>query len=365
MQQSRSFIAAVFLMVVSIFLAFSNDTSSSSPFLLLFVHADLSSSHSVKQPLTIPKNYSKLLLEKSSERFHNDLRRINNLPISSLTTPCWEVSRDSTFTKSWTYADWERHQAQSALRYARHVGTWVVSTTAQNIIPTIMVVAAWTVLLFKATYRFSFNMSAAKFAMTLGFIQAPILLLLTLKTNRSLDRMLETRKAWGTLSRASRSLTGLVGTHVLEDDPESALLIARYLALVGWSLKASFRKNDDDTDMICALFQDFPQEREWLLKCPTKRPIGIVTRIRYLLSVLGRDRSHGGISIPPIIMLRMEEALQEIETTIGVCSRVFLSPVPPTYTRHTSRVLGKCFYDIYKHLAILILTLMSLRSFWW
>lgn len=35
----------------------------------------------------------------------------------------------------------------------------------------------------------------------------------------------------------------------------------------------------------------------------------------------------------------MDEILYDIEQTIGICTRVFVSPVPPTYTRHTSRVL--------------------------
>lgn len=278
-------------------------------------------------------------VQKSVQQFRTDFEQLRNLPTSALTTPCWQVSKDSTFTKTWTFDDWDKHQERSALRYARHLVSWFVSTTARNIMPTIFIVALWTILLFKVAEEHSLNMSATKFAMTLGFIQAPILLLLTLKTNRSLDRMLETRKAWGVLSRASRALTGLICAHVVPYNSEIGLLMARYLALIGWSLKAQFRRNEDETDMICTLFEQFPEEKEWLLNCPSKRPTVIVTRLRYLLAGLSTDGSLEGSSVPPVILLRMDQILYDIEQTIGINTRVFVSPVPPTYTRHTSRVL--------------------------
>ena len=278
-------------------------------------------------------------VKKHIHQFQTDLERVRKLPQSTLTTPCWLVSKDSTFTKSWTFDDWEKHQSQSLPRYARHLLTWIFSTTAYNIIPTIFIVVVWTVLLFKIKEGFEINMSATKFAMTLGFMQSPTLLLLTLKTNRALDRMLETRKAWGVLARATKTLTGMIATYIIPYNPEAGLIFVRYLTIIGWTLKAQFRRKDDDTDVISALFEQYPVEKEWLLNCPTKNPTAIVGRLRHLLSILGRNESEGGVSIPPVVMLRMEEILGEIEQTIGICIRVFLSPVPPTYTRHTSRVL--------------------------
>lgn len=289
-----------------------------------------------RPPLTLPSNREELTL-KLIQQYRADIEQLRNLPTSPLTTPCWQVSKDSTFTKSWSFSDWEQHLEPSAARYARHLVSWFVSTTARDIIPTIILVAGWTVLLFKIAEKNSFNMSSTKFAMTLGFIQAPILLLLTLKTNRSLDRMLETRKAWGVLTRASRSFTGLNCAHIIPCRPEVGLLMARYLALIGWSMKAQFRKGDDETDMIRSLFERFPAEKEWLLKCSNKRPIAIVTRLRHLLAGLCRDVE--GSLVPPVVLLRMEQILYDIEQTIGINTRVFVSPVPPTYTRHTSRVL--------------------------
>jgi len=125
--------------------------------------------------------------------------------------------------------------------------------------------------------------------------------------------------------------------------------MARYLAFSGWALKGVLRRHDDDTDMIAALFHNMPLERDWLLNSSTKRPTAIVMRLRYLLSVYGtgdgKNRDLNGRSggsnggIPPTALLRMEQVLYDIEQTIGICNRVLISPIPPTYTRHTSRVL--------------------------
>jgi len=130
-----------------------------------------------------------------------------------------------------------------------------------------------------------------------------------------------------------------MSAYITPTRPDVGLIMARYLAFCGWSLKATLRKHDDDTDMIDALFHSLPAEKEWLLNCPAKRPTAVVARLRYLLSNLAKDARHGGISIPPIALLRMEETLYDIEQVIGICNRMMTTPIPPTYTRHTSRVL--------------------------
>jgi ion channel-forming bestrophin family protein len=46
-----------------------------------------------------------------------------------------------------------------------------------------------------------------------------------------------------------------------------------------------------------------------------------------------------GYPITPMIHLTLEEKLYDLEASFGICNRIFMSPIPPTYTRHTSRVL--------------------------
>uniref|UniRef100_A0A7S3V5C9 Bestrophin homolog n=1 Tax=Chaetoceros debilis TaxID=122233 RepID=A0A7S3V5C9_9STRA len=280
--------------------------------------------------------------------FKQDLERVKNLPVTSLTAPCEIVCTDSTYTKSWTFNDWECHQSTSLKRYARHFRTWVFSSTAKNIVPTICVVGIWTAIVSKLSERSpKFQVGTTKMTVALTFVQAPILLLLTLRTNRALDRLLEARRAWGALTKTTRALTGMVCAYIIPYEPKAGVLMARYIALCGWSLKTMLRRQDDDTEMVGTLFEYMTDEKEWLLNCDAARPTAIVVRLRHLLSVLGKDTQIDDSSgentaravLPPIALLRMEEILYEIEQCIGISYRILRSPIPPTYTRHTSRTL--------------------------
>jgi predicted membrane chloride channel (bestrophin family) len=233
------------------------------------------------------------------------------------------------------------------LRYCRHIATWSRSTTVHNIIPTIAADILWCIIVFyfingttlvtgatlAATTATGGN-RLSKYAVTLTFMQAPILLLLTLRTNRALDRMLESRTSWGMLSRTTKSLMGLTCAYILPHRPQVAMIMARHLAFIGWSMKSMLRKDDDDLDMM-AMFTSVPVEKEWLSNASGKRPNAVIARLRYLLAELGKDP----LMIPPIVLLRFESILYDLESCVGTCVRLFSSPIPPTYTRHTSRVL--------------------------
>merc|ERR1711976_508191 len=177
----------------------------------------------------------------------------------------------------------------------------------------------------------------AKFTITFTFLQAPILLLLTLRTNRALDRLLESRRSWGALNRSTRSLMGLTCTYILPKHPHLACIIGRHLCICGWVLKGMIR-NEDDTQLIRSIMNSVPFEADWIIQqsqeTGVKRPHAVIYRLRQLYS-----RIQGDVELPSIIMLRIEEIIYDIESTIGLCNRIITSPIPPTYTRHTSRVL--------------------------
>ena len=61
-------------------------------------------------------------------------------------------------------------------------------------------------------------------------------------------------------------------------------------------------------------------------------PTSILLRLRQVIaSVVDK--------LPLSAATAMEESICELETVLGVCKRLLGSPIPPTYTRHTSRVL--------------------------
>ena len=223
-----------------------------------------------------------------------------------------------------------------------------------NILTAVILCSTWSFSISTLANRiYKVKQTLTKFTITLTFIQAPILLLLTLRTNRALDRLLESRKAWGMLNKATRTFMGLVVGYIMPRNPQAACIIARYLCISGWALKGMLR-NESDEDMIRMMMDSVPEELNWVMAqnrdvCGSTRPHVIIYRLRNMISTF-RDTYNNGnsnsgrevgpnIHIPPMILLRMEEILYDMESTIGICNRISTSPIPPTYTRHTSRVL--------------------------
>ena len=272
------------------------------------------------------------------ESFHNDVQHFEAQPNTDLTTPCIILCRDTTYTKLWNLDDWKDHSKHALSRYTKHIFLWPTSTTMHNILGAVTISGLWGFIISKLSMKYGFfKAGVAKFTITFTFLQAPILLLLTLRTNRALDRLLEARKAWGSLGRSTRSLMGITCAYILPQHPEAVGVVARYLAICGWVLKGMIRK-EDDSELIQNIMKSVPEEAEWLSKQSNgkgiKRPHAVVCRLRNLFAKLQQD-----IDIPHYIMLRIEEILYDIEATTGVCNRILVSPIPPTYTRHTSRVL--------------------------
>lgn len=266
----------------------------------------------------------------------SDIQYLQSQPQTPLTTPCIESCRDTTYTRIWTLENWKDHTKHALTRYIKHVKLWPNSTTMKSIIGAVVVSTIWSALVSILAEKYgAVQQTLSKFTITLTFLQAPILLLLTLRTNRSLDRLLEARKAWGALFRATRSLTGLVCVYVIPNKTKTGCNMARLLCICGWVLKGLVR-GEDDKELINSIMRSVPEESEWFMRqnelTDIKSAFAVTYRLRNYISSLQAD-------VPPIILLRMEEILCEIETSYGVCNRILTSPIPPTYTRHTSRVL--------------------------
>jgi ion channel-forming bestrophin family protein len=276
-----------------------------------------------------------------------------------LLTPTHSL-RDSSYTKSWTHADWEVAQRPCWSRYLHHVSTWMASPTAKAIAPTVLGMVVYTTLILVFTSIFRVSAASSVTSTTVSFFSAPIALLLTLRTNRALDRLLEARGQWGITMRAVTSLAGLVSgcysPGAYESQNPACFLIGRYLILYCWCLKSYLRPGEDDDSVISTLLP--PVESSWLLQS-TDHPTAIIFRLRSLfLHLLSRSTPLGGsFEATPTTALHVtiENKLEAMESSLGICKRILGSPIPPTYTRHTSRVL--CLY-----LALVPWTLVALDN---
>eukprot|EP00547_Thalassionema_nitzschioides_P011196 CAMPEP_0194257098 /NCGR_PEP_ID=MMETSP0158-20130606/38248_1 /TAXON_ID=33649 /ORGANISM="Thalassionema nitzschioides, Strain L26-B" /LENGTH=414 /DNA_ID=CAMNT_0038996033 /DNA_START=21 /DNA_END=1261 /DNA_ORIENTATION=- len=265
------------------------------------------------------------------------LKKLNNNDnekIPLLLTPTnWK--RDSSYTKSWTKQDWEHHQVDSFQRYARHLIKWFISPTARSVLPAVGGFVVWSFLVVTFLGKYPALAEKATFLPGLSSFTAPLSLLLALKTNRALNRLLETRSVWGKMISNTKSLAQLTAIYMHPKSSETAVLMGRYLALYLWFMKGYFRDEDAGEVMQRILPEE---EYSWLQQAATNNsdttplPTAAVFRLRQLMAS-EIDK------LPRTAQMAMEDRLWHLESMFGTLKRILGSPIPPTYTRHTSRVL--------------------------
>lgn len=250
-----------------------------------------------------------------------------------LTPTHWK--RDSSYTRPWTNGQWEFHQARALRRYGRHLLLWTQSPTARAVFPAVAALLVWSAIVFgvlQSSPELLVWVRKGSFLTALSSFTAPLSLLLALRTNRALDRLLEARSMWGTMVRATTTLAGLSALHLQPIHANQALLMGRYLSVFGWILKGHLR--EEDNTIVCSTVLP-PEEAAWLEGVSADTPTAMIFRMRQILASRMED-------LPWVAANAMEDRLVELEVSLGTCMRLLGSPIPPTYTRHTSRVL--CLY---------------------
>jgi predicted membrane chloride channel (bestrophin family) len=160
----------------------------------------------------------------------------------------------------------------------------------------------------------------------------------------------------------ARSLASIAGTYIYPVDPQAAVLVVRYLSILGWSLKAQLRGESDayQQEYLHSMLNQMrttegtsssaganttnveggESEGAWLSK-QSKQSVAITTRLRKICAVALSTPPTSSMDIMnPSTQLIIEERIRELETVVGVCERLFGSTIPPTYTRHLSRVMS-------------------------
>jgi len=269
------------------------------------------------------------------------------------------VSAGSSYTRIWTHQTWDQHSYPPHQRYLRHVRRWYLSTTARKILPSVAFACAWSILLSSVAkyYHLSAATGVLKTAVewtspTFSFLSAPLALLLTLRANASMARLLEARGAWGRLVLGTRTLSSVLKTYIFPMHPSGAVLSVRYLALLGWLLKAQLRGEDEESQQQVARLllgkPHYDEEYRWLMGQP-KRTVAMTSRLRQICAVALSDgiakttnnpQQQNRLVDQSATQLTIEERILELEVCVGICERLFGSPIPPTYSRHLSRVMS-------------------------
>ena len=291
--------------------------------LLLIIAAVLPQAASLVAPRTAPQRLptTRLRSLRTDAEAVLDLRRVDTSR-SELVSP-----GESTISRLWDLETWARHQKVG--RYWRHLRKWPRSTTARLVLPVCIAFSLWSCLAHALRIRYFPNFSAPLAPLTL--ISSAVALLLTLRMNLSLLRLQESRLAWGRLVLHARETAGLAATYCAAAPAEA---ICRHLAVLGWCLKASLRAGEDDSDVVSTMLP--PATAETVLAA-RKRPVAL---LRGAHAVVAEEVATGRLDAQAHLSLLTQ--LHSLNAQIGVCERLLASPVPPTITRHTSRVLLSC-----------------------
>jgi putative membrane protein len=160
-------------------------------------------------------------------------------------------------------------------------------------------------------------------------------LLLVFRTNTSYGRWSEARKAWGAIVNHSRNIVRLGAGWVTEDDDLARKHLER-LANAVWAFPRCLQRHllgrREDEEAFCRDMQEhLPLEMAQTLMEARHKP----TRALYYLT--------NAINALPMSYLRrleLDKSVVALCDAMGGCERIFSSPVPLVYTRHTARFLG-------------------------
>jgi len=268
-------------------------------------------------------------------------------PLADISFPAAVVSDGSSYTRIWTAQTWEIHSHPPHRRYFRHVRKWTQSKTARKILPTVCLATFWSIVVTLLANYFQYRpiprriISAAGTSSTVSLLSAPLALLLTLRANASVARLLAARQAWGALVLHARGLSSILANYVYPINPQAAILSVRYISIIGWILKAHFRGEDEASQREVLKLMLTTNEYKWIIdQSSTKYSVAMLSRIRQICTIAMSSAAAQTVPSGHNRLYFVEDRLREMEASIGICERLFGSPIPPTYTRHLSRVMS-------------------------
>ncbi|GMH87041.1 hypothetical protein TrVE_jg13495 [Triparma verrucosa] len=309
--------------------------------------------HSFRQIPPITKSSSKILLRvegrdyggggahsepDSVEKLAKSVERIFSLrgryPKTDTTLP--ENMRTKSgapdYQHLWNITVWDRHIQRR--RYFKHFAYLPTSRILRRVAPILGVLLPWTlgaICLSRKWISIPLPTSAATLPMTtVSMFSTFIALLLTLRTNQSISRLLEGRLAWGRCVLLTRDTSQLLSTYIYPLNTQNALKAARHLSIFGWLLKCRMR-DEPDSDIITSMLN--PLDAKYVSR-QRKHPVALITRIRQVVAL---EAKRGNLN--PGSHRSLEANLLELNRIYGMCERLRGSPVPPMYSRHTSRLL--------------------------
>ncbi|KAK9904842.1 hypothetical protein WJX75_003620 [Coccomyxa subellipsoidea] len=254
------------------------------------------------------------------------------VPRSEIQREAWKEESRKYRRVVFTYDDWVAHR--STTRYSRHLSGIVDSRIFRGLLPTltaVMMVATF-VSVYETLREAGIVIPHDWVGLTVEAGQAfnltsfALSLLLVFRTNESYSRWLEARKAWSNILVRSRDFARQ-GLSWLSEDKQREDMLQRWTIAFVRSTMAHVREDCDLRSQLTEVLE--PNELEQLMAAQHQPAF-----VLHVLSELV-----WGATLMEGQAVRMDEALTFFGQQVGTCERLIKTPIPLSYTRHTSRFL--------------------------
>jgi predicted membrane chloride channel (bestrophin family) len=160
-----------------------------------------------------------------------------------------------------------------------------------------------------------------------GLSSFALSLLLVFRTNSSYARWDEARKIWGAVTNRSRDLVRQAESWMAVADDDLLDMVNRWMIALPRSMMVHLREDGD----LEAELKDILTEPE------LRALLAAQHRPNYVMSVISTAIEEA--QVPDAARVRMDENVTSFADDVGKCERILKTPIPLTYTRHTSRFL--------------------------
>ncbi|KAL4444075.1 hypothetical protein ABPG75_011812 [Micractinium tetrahymenae] len=243
-----------------------------------------------------------------------------------------DIYRQNPADQVFTFERWNKHR--NSFRYAKHLAHMFSSRVFRQLLGPVLAVMA--LALFVGVYETLVNRGGlpghwphVTLALGQGFnlTAFALSLLLVFRTNSSYDRWWEARKLWGGTVNRSRDIVRQSLVFFREEDVHLKELLARWAMAFPFVLMCHLRESADVQKEVTHILT--AQEVSTLMAA-AHRPNFV---LQVMAETIRAARPH------ELARMRMDDNLTFFEDAMGSMERILRTPIPLSYTRHTSRFL--------------------------
>ncbi|PSC69999.1 low-CO2 inducible [Micractinium conductrix] len=240
---------------------------------------------------------------------------------------------------------WRKHR--SSARYWRHITGIFESRIVSGLAAPLGYVAALstTVALYHVLAEAGYIMDVPDLKLAsnapFGLTSFALSLLLVFRTNSSYGRWDEARKMWGLIVNRSRDFVRQGLGYIPDSQPELQNMLCRWTVAYSRSLMCHLRPGENLEE---ELKETLPAHELKALLSSTHRPNYVVQVLTAVLkeaqlpTAVTSSRDSTAV-VPAGAAYRMDENLTVFADVTGGCERILRTPIPLSYTRHTSRFM--------------------------